>query len=88
MTRWTVAQLQKTDWFAPLLEQIQGELDRLSDERQDARPDLQKERLQLGEQIQGWLLSLAKPDLSPTARSVIEKEMEGPCSANRKSTGS
>jgi hypothetical protein len=76
MTRWTVAQLQKTDWFAPLLEQIQRELDRLSDERQDACPALEKERSQLGTQIQGWLLSLAKPDLNATVRSIIERDME------------
>lgn len=77
MTRWTVAQLQQTDWFAPLLEQIRRELDRLSDQQQDARPALEKERSQLGVQIQGWLLSLAKPDLSPTVRSLLERDMEG-----------
>jgi hypothetical protein len=77
MTRWTVAQLQKTDWFAPLLAQFQRELERLSGERDDTRPALEKERSELGAQIQGWLLSLAKTDLSPAVRSVIERDMEG-----------
>jgi hypothetical protein len=27
-------------------------------------------------QVQGWLLSLSKPDLSPTVRSLIERDVE------------
>jgi hypothetical protein len=76
MARWTVQQLQKTNWFGPLLELIQQELDRLSAEQRDVRPALEKEREQLRQQIQGWSLSLAKPDLSPAVRAVIEKDME------------
>ena len=76
MARWTVGDLQRTNWFAPLLEQIERELDGLSAERHNARPALEKEREQLGQQIQGWSLSLAKPDLSPAVRAIIEKNVE------------
>jgi hypothetical protein len=76
MARWTVQDLQKTDWFGPLLEQIQRELGVLSAERHDAGPVLEKEREQLRQQIQGWSLSLAKPDLSSAVRSVIEKDFD------------
>jgi uncharacterized protein (DUF433 family) len=55
---------------------IQQELDRLSAQRHDVRPALEKERNQLRKQIQGWSLSLAKPDLSPAVRAVIEKDVE------------
>jgi hypothetical protein len=76
MTRWTVQNLHNTNWFGPLLEQIQRELDGLCAEQHDARPALEKEREQLCQQIQGWSLSLAKPDLSPAVRAVIEKDVE------------
>jgi hypothetical protein len=76
MAQWTVQQLMKTNWFAPLLERIQNELDRLSAGRHDARPALEKEREQLRQHIQGWSLSLAKPDLSQGVRAQIEEDME------------
>jgi hypothetical protein len=44
MSRWTVDELRKTNWFGPLLEQIQHELVRLSAEQHDARPALEKEQ--------------------------------------------
>src|SRR5690242_4816272 len=76
MKRWTAQELHRTSWFGPLLEQIRQELDRLSADRHDARPALEKERERLCQQIQGWSLSLARPDLSPAVRAVIEKDME------------
>lgn len=76
MARWTVEDLQKTSWFGPLLAQIQRELEELSAERHDARPALKKEREQLRQQLQGWSQSLAKPDLSPTVRAMVERDME------------
>jgi hypothetical protein len=76
MPRWTVQQLEETSWFGPLREQIQQELDRLSADQHDVRPALEKEREQLRAQLQGWSLSLAKPDLSPAVRALIEKDVD------------
>jgi hypothetical protein len=59
-----------------LLEQIQQELNRSADEHHDARPALETQRSQLGMQAQGWLLSLFNPDMSPTVRSLIERDTE------------
>jgi predicted transcriptional regulator len=76
MARWTVEDLHKTRWFAPLLEQVERALDGLSAERQNARPALEKECAQLGQQIQGWSLSLAKPELNQAVRAIIENDLE------------
>jgi hypothetical protein len=76
MARWTVQQLQKTTWFAQLVGQIQQEVDRLAGQRQDRRPALHKEGEELSQQIQGWSLSLAKPDLSPAVRALVEADLE------------
>jgi hypothetical protein len=76
VTRWTTQDLHKTSWFGPLLEQIQRELNTLCAEQHDARPALQREHEQLRQQMQGWSLSLAKSDLNPAVRSLIEKDLE------------
>jgi hypothetical protein len=76
MKRWTVQDLHKTNWFASLLGEIQHELDALSAQQHDLRPALEKEQEQLRQQLQGWSLSLAKPELSVAVRGVIEKDME------------
>jgi hypothetical protein len=76
MARWTVQDLLRTSWFDPLREQIQRELDALSAARHGTRPALEKEQEQLRQQIQGWSLSLAKPELSPVLRTVLEKDVE------------
>jgi DNA invertase Pin-like site-specific DNA recombinase len=76
LRRWTVQELQQTDWFGPLLDQIQRELDILSAQEHDARPRLHNERERLRQQIQGWSQSLAKPALSLAVRELIEKDVE------------
>jgi hypothetical protein len=76
MSRWTLQDLYRTSWFDPLREQIQSELDALSAAQHDARPALEKDQEELRQQIQGWSLSLAKPELSPALRAVLEKEVE------------
>jgi uncharacterized protein (DUF433 family) len=76
MSQWTVEELRKTDWFGPLLEQIQTELNRFSADELDARPALEKEREQLQKQIQGWSLSLSNAGLNATVRAVLEGDME------------
>jgi hypothetical protein len=76
MARWNVQELQGTDWFGPLVEQIKRELEARSADRLDKRPALVREREQLGQQLQGWSLSLSKPDLSPTVRARIESDVE------------
>jgi hypothetical protein len=76
MTPWTVHDLQELSWFHSLVKQIEAELNALSSDRHDMRPTLEKEKDQLRERIQGWSLSLAKPDLNSTLREMLEKDLE------------
>ena len=76
MKRWTVPDLTKTGWFVSLLDQIQQQLDVVSAERRQKRPALERQREQLREQLHGWSQSLAKPDLNPAVRALMEKEVE------------
>jgi DNA invertase Pin-like site-specific DNA recombinase len=70
----TLEALQRTEWFGPLVRQVQEELDRLAAEQQDDGPALEKEVQDLRDQVRGWSQSLAKSDLPPAVRSVIEKD--------------
>lgn len=76
MTPWAAQNLEEMRWFRSLLKQIEAELDALSSDRHDRCPTLQKERDQLRERIEGWSLSLAKPDLSSTLRATLENDLE------------
>jgi hypothetical protein len=74
-SRWSAEDLQRTTWFSPLVERVQQELDHLTAERDDHRPALEQEWQQLRERIVGWSQSLAKPNLNPSVRAVVEEEM-------------
>lgn len=76
MSRWTVQGLQNSSWFQSLLMQIEAELHAMSAGRHDNRPALENELEDLGKQIQGWSLSLAKPDLSTAVRETLEKNLD------------
>ncbi len=76
MTRWSVEQLQQTEWFGPLRDQIRREVDRLSAQQQEGRPLVEDEKEEVSKQIQGWLLSLANPHLSPVVRGVVEADLD------------
>jgi predicted transcriptional regulator len=62
------------EWFAPLCDEINRELARLSQTDQDHRPALVKAVADLRERIRGWSNSLAKPDLNPAVREDLEVE--------------
>jgi hypothetical protein len=62
------------DWFAPLCQEIAHELDALEKTRQDHRPALEQETMRLRACIQGWSVSLAKPDLNHALREDIETQ--------------
>ncbi len=72
---WTADLLSKADWFAPLLAQIQSELDRQADGRTDRRPALQSEITRLEQQITGWKMSLGNPSLGAEIRGVLEADL-------------
>jgi uncharacterized protein (DUF433 family) len=75
MKEWTAEELQRADWFRPLLEQVQQELNRLTADRHDRRPALLNELEAVRKQIQGWSLSLANPDLNQATRTEIEADL-------------
>jgi uncharacterized protein (DUF433 family) len=66
----------QTSWFPDLMRQFEIELDALHADRQDMRPSLEKEKAQLEEQVQGWSMSLAKPNLNSALRARLEKEVD------------
>ncbi len=72
---WTVELLQQANWFAPLLAQIQTELDRQAGDRTDRRPGLASEISRLEQQIAGWKVSLGNPTLNAEIRSALESDL-------------
>jgi DNA invertase Pin-like site-specific DNA recombinase len=70
----TLEALQGTEWFGPLVQQVQEELDRLAGSREHYLPTLERELQNLQDQVRGWSQSLAKSDLAPAVRSVIETD--------------
>jgi DNA invertase Pin-like site-specific DNA recombinase len=72
---WTVELLQQTKWFAPLLAQIQSEMDRQTGDRTDRRPGLASELARLEQQIAGWKLSLGNPTLNIEIRGALEADL-------------
>lgn len=76
MSRWTVEDLRRTEWFEPLMQQVQQELDRLSGELIDQRPALEHAHKELDAQVRGWRQSLGNPDLNPAVRAVVEADFQ------------
>jgi hypothetical protein len=71
-----VHDLEATEWFAPLMIEVQRELDRIAAGRPDLRPALEQEWRDLEDKKRGWSQSLAKPDLGPALRAAVEAEFE------------
>ena len=61
-------------WFAPLCEEVERELDRLSQTQPDRKSAVEQEAAALRAQLQGWSQSLAKPDLNLLVREDLEGE--------------
>jgi hypothetical protein len=72
MTQWTVDDLMRLEWFEPLMQQVQQELDRTSQEQTDRRPALAHAVQELQTNICGWSQTLANPNLSPAVRDLVE----------------
>ena len=50
-------------WFAPLVDEVRRELDRLAAGAADQRPALRQEHDELGRKVQGWTMTLGNPSL-------------------------
>jgi hypothetical protein len=59
-------------WLEPLCEEIGRELDTLARSQDDHRPALEQEAAELQTSLNGWAMSLAKPDLAAGVRDDIE----------------
>ena len=71
--------MEKTDpswpeWLGPLCEEIARELDRLDRSQDVHRPALEREAADLQARLDGWVISLANPNLSPCVRQDIEEQ--------------
>ena len=62
------------DWFGPLCDEIDRELDRLSSAGGDRRPALRREAEELRASTRGWRQSLGNPDLDPALRADLEAD--------------
>jgi hypothetical protein len=61
------------EWYQPLSAEIARELDRLARTRDDHKPALEQEAAQLQARLDGWAISLAKPDLAAGLREDLER---------------
>jgi hypothetical protein len=61
-------------WLGPLCEEVARELDRLARSRDDHKPALEREATELQARLDGWAISLAKPDLSACVRADLEQQ--------------
>jgi predicted transcriptional regulator len=61
-------------WLAGLMEQVEENLERRTAGRHDQRPALEQELKEINESIQGWSISLAKPQLPDELREAIETQ--------------
>lgn len=73
--RWNAKELESSDWFAELVEQVQTELDAVGDAQADLRAALEAELAGTIKSIAGWSKTLADPDLHQGLREVIEGQM-------------
>lgn len=64
--------LESTDWYLPLIDEVERELAQLAGQRHDQGPALLHEHDRLQTEIDGWSQSLAKPSLDPSLRAAIE----------------
>jgi hypothetical protein len=71
-----VNELERSTWFARLVEEVRLEAERLAAGQNDQRPRLQQELERLHQQTQGLMQSLAKPDLNAAVRSSVEADCE------------
>jgi hypothetical protein len=76
MERWTAADVKKTTWFNPVMDQIRVGIGSVAAEHDRTKPQLEAEHAHLQQQLQGWSLSLAKTDLSVALRALITKDAE------------
>jgi hypothetical protein len=75
MNEWTTEELQRTEWFGPLLQRLKEEFDRLTSADVDQRPALERECQAVRTKIAGWRQSLANPDLNPGVRALVERDL-------------
>jgi AraC-like DNA-binding protein len=61
-------------WLPELMEMVRAEFDNLGTQQLDGRPDLEVERDALRLNIQGWMQSLANPNLNSEVRNSLEAE--------------
>ena len=66
-----VSDLQNTNWFSPLMNDVAQALDQRDTRLDDHRPALEQELRGLQEQVNGWSQTLATPNLSPELRAEI-----------------
>lgn len=72
MKQITLEALKKAPWFEPLIREVQEASRRITERKQTDRPALEKQVKSLEDDIRGWSLSLAKPDLPAAVRGQIE----------------
>jgi hypothetical protein len=61
-------------WLEPFCAEIARELGRLARTQDDHRPALEQEAARLQASLEGWSISLAKPDLSAGLREDLERK--------------
>jgi hypothetical protein len=61
-------------WLGRFCEEVTRELDRLARSRGDHKPALEREAAELQARLDGWAISLAKPDLSACVREDLEEQ--------------
>lgn len=79
----TKEDLLATVWFQTLVEEVRQELLRRGEAQSDARPDWENECQELEAKIRGWSQSLAKSDLPPAVRSVLEADLDNALARKR-----
>jgi hypothetical protein len=68
--------LMRTEYFPPLLAQVEQELAAVRDTAQAERPALERQLAALNNQIRGWKQTLGNPDLSNHVRTSIEEDFD------------
>ena len=68
------AENNQPSWLSEITELVEFELNKQREDADVSRPALEAEAKLLKQQIAGWSMSLAKPDLSQRLREQIEKD--------------
>ncbi|MCA9252025.1 MAG: recombinase family protein [Phycisphaerae bacterium] len=71
-------------WLAELIIEVRSELRHLASQRQDRRPNLQKELAEQERRITGYSMSLADPDLQVSVRRHIQASFDETIAHKRK----